>query len=55
MNDLNFDFAKQKPVKCKNCKKQRGEHHAGDQLCPAGMKTRIGYIQFGPTKWEPKQ
>jgi hypothetical protein len=37
-----------KPKKCKHCKKIKGEHQAKTLNCPAGMKTRIGHIQFHP-------
>ena len=55
MNNLDLDFSGKKPVKCKHCKKPRGNHHAGDLLCPAGMKTRIGYLDFGSTSYEPRE
>lgn len=53
--ELDLDFSNKKPVKCKHCKKERGLHHAGDLLCPGGMKTRIGYLDFGPTTYEPRE
>ena len=34
---------------CKNCGKQRGLHKAGDLRCPAGPKTRCGYITYSST------
>jgi len=56
MNNLDLDFSgERKPVKCKHCRYTRGEHHAKDLLCPAGMRTRIGHLQFGPTSYEPRE
>jgi hypothetical protein len=46
-------LTKQKPVVCKNCGKRQGEHKQ-DQ-CPRGTKTAIGYTDYGPGKFEPKQ
>ena len=38
-----------RPVRCVLCKKPKGLHLAGSLHCPAGMKTRIGYLQYSPT------
>jgi hypothetical protein len=42
------------PPKCIHCKKTEGEHNAKTRECPVGLKTRIGYIRFGPTVFEIK-
>jgi DNA gyrase subunit A len=42
------------PPKCIHCRKTMGYHRAVTYECPTGMKTRIGYTEFGPTRWEPK-
>lgn len=44
---------KQKPLVCKNCGKKQGEHRRDE--CPKGTKTAIGYTDYGPGKFEPKQ
>lgn len=56
-NNKFADWKKLKPkiIRCKHCKYPRGQHHAVDLLCPAGMKTRIGHLQFGPTTYEPRE
>lgn len=43
---------KPKVKRCKNCHKEKGSHKAKTFECPSGLKTRIGYIHFGPTKYE---
>lgn len=50
-----FDFSIKKPEKCKNCKKLKGHHKYKTMECPKGMKTRIGYTQYGPEKFELKE
>jgi len=40
------------PHKCKNCKKFKDSHKTGTLECPVGLRTRIGYITFGPTVYE---
>jgi ribosomal protein L32 len=42
-------------LKCKNCGKPELEHRAKTAECPAGPKKRVGYIQYGPTKFEAKE
>ena len=37
---------------CKHCGKRQGEHRRGE--CPKGSKTAVGYTDYGPTKFEPK-
>ncbi len=44
---------KPKPMVCKNCGKKQGEHRRDE--CPRGTKTAIGYTDYGPAKFEPKQ
>jgi hypothetical protein len=44
---------KPKPMVCKNCGKRQGEHRRDE--CPKGRKTAIGYTDYGPGKFEPKQ
>ena len=41
--------------KCHNCGKTKGDHQAKTLLCPRGKKTRIGYIDFGPTTFIQKE
>lgn len=36
-------------TKCKNCKKEEGQHHSKNKACPVGPKTRIGYTTFSKT------
>lgn len=43
------------PVKCKHCKKPKGEHRAKTFECPFGLKTSIGYTNFGKTVFEPSR
>lgn len=52
--DFNWDEAARKPVKCQHCRRERGQHRAHTLECPYGVKTRIGYLMFGPTVWTPK-
>lgn len=52
---LTFNFNPGPPQKCKHCNKVRGLHKANTFECPAGMKTRVGYTQYGPTVWTPKK
>ena len=41
-------------AKCKTCRKTLGEHRTDEKtglaMCPAGEKTRIGYLRFSPTE-----
>ena len=54
MTELNF--GKIKPIKCKNCGKEKGNHKATTLNCPFGMNTRIGYTSFYlDKKFEPKE
>jgi hypothetical protein len=41
------------PPVCKHCGKRQGEHQRGK--CPKGTKTAVGYTDYGPTKFEPKE
>jgi len=41
--------------KCKHCGKPEGSHRAKTNECPRGMKTRVGYTEFGPTVYKPKE
>jgi hypothetical protein len=36
-------------AKCKVCGKIRGMHQNKTNMCPRGLKTRIGYTSFGPS------
>jgi hypothetical protein len=47
-------MAREDPTKCKHCNKNEGEHLAKTMECPTGLKTRIGYLSFGPNVFEPK-
>jgi len=40
-----------KPVKCKHCKKVKGEHHARTLGCPVGRPGRIGHCHFSQTQF----
>lgn len=40
--------------RCAHCRKTKGDHKADTLLCPAGSKTRVGYIHYGPTRFEKK-
>ena len=48
-----LDFNR-KPILCAHCKKQKGQHKAKTLECPRAMRTRIGYTEFGPTRYTPK-
>jgi hypothetical protein len=53
--NLDLDFTPRKPVKCKHCGKDAGQHHANTKGCPIGARTRIGHIFFSKeTVFEPK-
>lgn len=41
--------------KCKHCGKPEGSHRAKTNECLRGMKTRVGYTEFGPTVYKPKE
>lgn len=44
---LVFDETQKRALTCRRCKKLRGDHTAGDQMCPIGQKHRVlGYCQF---------
>jgi len=42
-------------LRCKHCKKLRGDHRAGSFQCPIGPKSRIGYLSYGSSVFEPMQ
>lgn len=37
--------------RCKNCNKERGDHKAKTLECPAGPRTRIGYLRYTPDQF----
>jgi hypothetical protein len=41
-------------MKCKHCKKERGNHQANTLHCPAGIRTGIGYIHYSEQVYSPK-
>lgn len=41
-------------AKCKACGKAFGLHQVRTQMCPSGLKTRIGYTSFGPNVFDLK-